>query len=422
MGDLIIYLVVFLLVVALVSWRNLRVGAYLILIILPLYLIKFKFGPIPTTLLELTIYVVALVWLIKVWLGQARINWPALRVYRYPLLLILVGLILGTYVSTDRSISLGIIKGWFIDPIILFGLMVSVLDRQVHIKKAIAALMLPAVVLSCIALYQVITDQFITVDGRASAVFSSANYLSLFIVPVIVLGFGLLGSIAKRWRWWVVVSLLLMLGAVYFTFSYSGWLGLIVGIAMLVLCLRRFWVAALSGVGVALIAVLSQWQHPKFQQMLDLVGRSSSHVRIQVWQTAMLMIKENPLTGIGLGLFEKRYLEFASRLFSPPIELRMLHSHNIVLQFLVSTGLLGAVGFVWLVVNFARQIWQAAIYNRGILAITTLAGMTALLTHGMLDQAYWKNDLSALFWVIIAFGIILSPNPIYAGYASHHRN
>jgi O-antigen ligase len=188
------------------------------------------------------------------------------------------------------------------------------------------------------------------------------------------------------------------------------------------LCLTRFWVGALSGAGVILVAVLSQWQHPKFQQMLDLVGRSSSHVRLQVWQTALLMIKEDPFTGIGLGLFERRYLEFASRLFNPPIELRMLHSHNIVLQFLVNTGLGGMVGFIWIVVNFVGRIWQSAVKNKGVLAVAVLAAMAALLTHGMLDLAYWKNDLSALFWVIVAFGIILSPKLTYARDNLHHRN
>ena len=422
MGNLIIYLLAFLLVFAAVSWRNLRVGIYLILIALPLYLIKFKFGPIPTTLLELMIYTVTLVWVIQVVLNKARVNWQAIRAYGYPLLLIAVGLILGTYVSTDRSVSLGIIKGWFIDPVLLFAIMVSVLSRQLHFKKAIMALMLSGTVLSVLAINQVVTHQFITVDNRASSVFTSANYLALFIVPVMILGVGLFNSIAHKWRWLVIIMLLIMGGALYFTFSYAGWLGLIVGLAVLMFCRMRFWVATITGVGVVLVAVLSQWQHPKFQQMLDLVGRSSSHVRLQVWQTALLMIKENPLAGIGLGLFERRYLEFANRLFSLPIELRMLHSHNIVLQFLINTGVSGAIGFVWLVVNFIRGIWRLAVGDKDILAATTLAAMVGLLTHGMLDLAYWKNDLSVLFWVLLSFGIILSHKITHARDSSYHRN
>lgn len=422
MGSIVIYLFIFLLVFAAVSWRNLRVAVYLILASLPLYLVRFKFGPIPTTLLELMIYTAAIIWLVQIVLKQARINWRAIRYYLVPLIFLAIGLVLGTYISTDRSISLGIVKGWFVDPLLLFALMVSTLERHFHIKKALVALILPATVLSVIAIYQVLTGHFVTVDSRASAIFSSANYLSLFLVPIMVLSLGLFWSVARQFRWWVAVTWFLMAISLYFTFSYASWLGLLVGIGVLVLCLTRFWIALLSGAGLLIIAVLSQWQHPKFQQMLDLIGRSSSHVRLQVWQTALLMIKENSLTGIGLGLFEQRYLDFAKRLFNPPLELRMLHSHNIILQFLVNTGVVGTAGWLWLVVNFIRGIWGAAVRERDILAASVLAAMAALLTHGMLDLAYWKNDLSALFWAILAFGIILGPKLTNAGNDLHHRN
>lgn len=416
MGSVILSLTIFLLVFAAVGWRNLRAATYIILVCLPLYLVKFKFGPIPTTLLELMIYITVLVWLLRWLLKKAEINWLALRYYASPLLFIGMGLLLGLVVSTDKSLSLGIIKGWFFDPILLFALMTSTLSLRLHVKKAIVALMLPSVVLAAWAIYQVVTHRFITVDDRASAVFASANYLALFVVPIMVLALGLLHSAGRRLRWWVVAAWLVVAVGLYFTRSYAGWLGLLVGTAMFVLLTTRWWLAATGIVGAFAITVLSQWQHPKFQQMLDLVGRSSSHVRLQVWQTALLMIKENYLTGIGLGLFEQRYLEFAKRLFNPPIELRMLHSHNIILQFLVNTGLFGVLGFAWILLNFTYQGLRGLAAKRDPLRIAVISAMVALLTHGMLDLAYWKNDLSALFWVVVAFGIILSP-PI-----THARN
>jgi len=159
------------------------------------------------------------------------------------------------------------------------------------------------------------------------------------------------------------------------------------------------------GLGVGLV-VVSQWQHPKFQQMLDLIGHSSSHVRLQVWQTALLMIQQHWLTGIGLGLFEQRYLEFASQIFHPPIELIMLHSHNIFLQFWVNLGIIGLVGFVWLLAVWFKLIWPL-VRERNMIAITVVVAMITLLAHGMLDVAYWKNDLSALFWIIFALGVMV---------------
>ena len=212
-----------------------------------------------------------------------------------------------------------------------------------------------------------------------------------------------------------------MAGALYFTFSYAGWLALLVGLAVWGwLSLPKIkW--GLVWLGIFAIVVISQWQLPKFQQMLDLAGRSSSHVRLQVWQTALLMIKENWLTGIGLGLFEKRYLEFASRLFHPPIELLMLHAHNIFLQFFINTGLVGLVGFVWLLGKWGKGLW-AAVAVKTPLAAATWSAMIALIVHGLFDVAYWKNDLAALFWMILALGVLLIDEQQYGRSDLSHRH
>jgi len=93
----------------------------------------------------------------------------------------------------------------------------------------------------------------------------------------------------------------------------------------------------------------------------------------------------------------------------------MLHAHNILLQFWINLGVTGVSGFIWLLVIWFSQVWrQVREYN--IIAITVAAAMVALLVHGMLDVAYWKNDLSALFWIIFALGVTVH------GRELSHRN
>ncbi|OGB74259.1 hypothetical protein A2V68_00635 [candidate division Kazan bacterium RBG_13_50_9] len=405
-----IYLVVFLAVYAGVAWRNLRVALYLILMLLPTYLFRLSVWFIPTTLLELVIYTAFVVWLVAIFRGRATFNWLEVKRYLASLGLLAAGLVVGTLISTDQLVSVGIIKGWFLDPLLLWVMLVSVLERRVHVKKAIIALMISGVLLSLFALYQVVSGDFVTIDDRASALFSSANYLSLYLVPIIILGVGLLLAVHSQKRWWVVISLILMLVALYFSFSYGGWLALVGGIGFLML-ITLPWLPTLIGIGVVVVVgIISQWQHPKFQQMLDLVERSSSSVRLEVWQTAWLMIRENYLAGIGLGLFEQRYPAFVSRLFHPPLEPSMLHAHNVFMQFWINSGLLGLIGFIGVLVTFFGQIGAAFKSRRHVLTGAVMAAMVALLVHGLIDTPYWKNDLAALFWAIVAFGIILSQN------------
>jgi len=403
-------LVTFLLFFAYVAWRNVRVALYLILLFIPTYLLRFEILSIPTTLLELLIYMTFLVWLVLIFIKKQKINWPAIMYYLLPVILIFIGLIVGTVISSDKLISLGIIKGWFIDPMLLFLILTSILHKKLYIKKAIIALIFSGFILSLVALWQVVSNNYITIDGRASALFESANYLSLFLVPIIILGIGFVLSLQsrKRFLWFVVLAV--MLGALYFTFSYGGWAGLAIGIGVLVLMLLPFWPTSIGVGALFAVSILTQLNNPKFHQMLDFVNRSSSSVRLQVWQSAFLMFKENYLFGIGLGLFEKRYPDFANRLFNPPLEPIILHAHNIFLHSWLNFGLVGFIGLVWLLINFFKNIWQAIKLNKNILNVSVLAAMAALLTHGLIDTPYWKNDLAILFWVILAFGIMLSQN------------
>lgn len=403
-------LITFLIFFGYVAWRNLRVALYLILLFIPTYLLKFKILSIPVTLLELLIYVAFLVWLIFIITKKQTINWVAIKKYLWPIGLILIGLIIGVLISSDILISLGVLKGWFITPLLLFVMLISVLSKKLHIKKAIIALIFSGVFLSSIALWQVITNNYITIDNRASAFFESANYLSLYLVPIIILGLGFILSLKSKIKWLWFLLIAIMLAALFFTFSYGGWIGLIIGVGVLMLMLLPFWPTFISISSLGLIGILSQLNNPKFQQMLDIVDRSSSSVRLQVWQSAILMLKENYLLGIGLGLFEKKYPIFAGRLFNPPLEPVMLHAHNIFLHSWLNLGLIGFVGFIWLLINFFKNIYQTIKKHKTGLNISVMATMIALLVHGVIDTPYWKNDLSILFWVILAFGIILSQN------------
>lgn len=394
------------------TWWNEDRGLQLLAITLPTYLIRLQVFNIPTTWLELAIYTVTAIWLIKLWRRGGTIKWQAIRDYQWPLGVLIVGLIMGTLVSADPLGSLGIIKGWFFDPLLLFWLITNSRQAQspkIEFNNIVFGLWISGVIVALVAVGQVVTGHYITLDQRASAWFSSANYLSLYLVPIMILVLGWWHDIKSGYRRWVVAGgWLLMLIALYFTYSYAGWLALLIALAI------WFWLTSkykywLIGLGVGFVGlVASQWQLPKFQQMLDLAGQSSSHARLEVWQTALLMIKEHWWTGIGLGQFEQRYVEFASRIFHPPVQLVMLHAHNLLLAFWLNAGLLGLLGFFGILIIFFTQVIRTWSHRRDPLLTSVGIAMIAILAHGLLDTPYWKNDLAAVFWIVVALGELLS--------------
>lgn len=374
-----------------------KLAGWLVLAGMPFYLVRFSILGIPSTLLELTIYAIFVAYLFK--FGFGEIITPLTKhtwlVGAFGALMI--GLVIGVWVSEDKTMSLGIAKGWFFDPA-LAGLILYRWWKDVNYRWTTLALGVVGGSLGGIAVWQWLTDNFVTLDGRASAVFSSANYLALFLGPIFVLGFGFLLATWRKREYWLVtltsaLEILILLGLLL-SQSYASWVAVMVGVGWL---LWREWKslrwALPISVGLLGVLVSTQLHNPKFQLLLDFVDRSSSSVRLQVWQVALTMIKENPLTGIGLGRFQAEYPAVAERLFHPPLEWVMLHAHNLYLQFWLYFGVAGIAGLIWLIVGMVGLVAKA----KSSLWVNAVSGaLIVQLVHGLFDLPFWKNDLAVL--------------------------
>ena len=90
-----------------------------------------------------------------------------------------------------------------------------------------------------------------------------------------------------------------------------------------------------------------------------------------------------------------------------PVEV-YLYPHNIFLNFWSELGLLGALLFIWIIIKHSYSSLKLTIaYGREkkpekYLALGLLAAMVAIIIHGLVDVPYFKNDLSVLFWLIVA--------------------
>jgi O-antigen ligase len=389
-------------VFAALTWRQRSLGLMVLFAALPAYLIRLEIGPLPTNLFEIMIYLAVAIWIVQDRAAVWHQIQSALMPIIWPVVLLGVGLIIGIVVTPDLRLALGIAKGWFVDPLLLYLLVVSWVNWQ-RVWQYILALTVSTLPISGLAIWQVVTQQFITPDGRASGWFVSANYLSMYLVPVTLLGL-LVIVLGPRWAKWLVGGIgFANLVAVYFSFSYGGWLGLLGGLVVLTgLRLIKQWRIWIWLGLIPIVAVWSQWGSERFVRMLDLAERSSASVRLQVWATGWEMFRLHPLTGIGLGQFRDQYLTYASRLFAPLWEAAILHAHNLFLHFAINLGLIGLAGFIWLGLRFyqilrSREDWPA---------IILAASLASILVHGLVDTPYWKNDLSALFWIMMALAVI----------------
>ena len=80
----------------------------------------------------------------------------------------------------------------------------------------------------------------------------------------------------------------------------------------------------------------------------------SGQIRINMWGETTELLRANPLTGAGLASYSKRIAPYHHPINgNDNIEI-FHHPHNIFLTMWVNLGILGLIGFVWMIVWFYR--------------------------------------------------------------------
>ena len=380
----------------------------LILLFLPAYLIRFSIGVIPTTLLEFLIY---FVFLIGLWQAK-KIGFRKIPLKIYlPTSFLIISLIISSIIAPDKLVALGILKGFFIDPLLVFWLVWQFVQRE-DLPKLFWGLIGSG---TFVGVHTIILKIFgqVSADGRVIGIFGySPNYLSLFLAPIAVLltTYNLQLTTKKNYKLLVVSCLLLVISilAIYFSGSRGGFLAILGGSGIFLLANYWSWISksfsAKIIIAIIILASLyTSWTYfqPDFSVSPETGGRiaTSNNLRWQIWQTSIELGKNQPLFGVGLGNFQTAFGELTKNRANFPeyITPMALTPHNIFLMFWLETGILGLIAFLWLLAIFFRQALKNLDlrYNPIILGV-----MSSIILYGLIEASIWKNDLSIIFWVI----------------------
>jgi O-antigen ligase len=396
-----------------------------IIFILPAYLVRFTVAGIPTTLLEVLIYLAAVVLLTSqpLLLTSQRLKALVLR-YRWPLLLILIGSIIGLIVAPDLRDSLGLFKAYILDPILFFGV-VGVGLNFTEEQRSIDSLMAAMVALGIsLALSGLLITSVYTPDGRALGVFvldptASPNFLALLLAPLAAFAAALVlfGS-NRAVQLWGILGYVMMTAGLIATGSRGGMLaaGLATALSIGLFILRRVKknlrpvLRAVTAFALLVVVIAAGWfARPNFGAGANQRTTSSNNIRYEIWRTTVVdILPKTALLGVGLGNYQRYFTDATQHRVNFPeyIAPWARTPHNFFLTIWTNLGLAGIVGFIWLIVLFydnlrrSKHRYQPFIYGLGF-------AMLAMLLHGMVDAVYWKNDLAVLFWLLIALSHVM---------------
>ena len=394
------------------------VGVMLAVFLVPLAPLQKGFGPLRFSYLEVvTLLTVAaqgaweLVALGRVLRGQALWRTLVGRARRavagldgldWGIALLVGAALLSLAASENLHLSLRELRVVVLQAAFLYWLLRQArLDRNGILRLA-DILVLSAVVVSLHALYQYgFTQQVIVAEGvrRARGIYGSPNNLALVLgraLPV-MLAMGFAGPHGRR-RWLYGLAALPAGLSLILTFSkgalFLGVPAALVAIGLLTGKRGRLAIAALAAAGaLVLVPVL---RTPRFSSLASLQG--TSFLRIKLWEAAWDMARDHPVLGVGLDNFLTHYHTYIRP--EAMDEPNLSHPHNWVLDFWLRTGLAGLAAFLWLAWSFFRTALAQARHGRdpalAALAIGLIGAMVDMLSHGLIDAAFFVVELAGL--------------------------
>ncbi len=413
------YLLIPLLFLAWFYWSKPNLAVALVAALAPTYLIKSSISFIPTTFLELAIYVLILVEIIKYLFNKKFPDQELVIKFKplfWPIIIWLAVALLAVLFSSDLRLSLGVWKGWFVDPILfLFILLINIKNSTDWLRTAIG-LFVSASFISSFGLLEYSLGQGLRSDGLLNSVYEPANYVAMFTIPIIFLGITLaLLTQDKKIKYLYWLLLLVNILALYYTKSYGGYLALVVGLLFYLIMYSRQSIKArkyLLVSGMILIFLVSAVvsSQAKFQNYFKSSGRTSISTRQQIWWTSILLIKEKTLWGWGLGNFQESYRSRVKQIYPKPLEWNVVKAHNLYLNLWIEMGILGLLAFLYLIIkifSILRSELETEIKERKLFIASLISALVAILVHGLVDTPYFKNDLSLVFFIFAGLILLL---------------
>ncbi|MGD8465771.1 MAG: O-antigen ligase family protein [Anaerolineae bacterium] len=221
--------------------------------------------------------------------------------------------------------------------------------------------------------------------------------------PWLVFGLGLsalalilfgLGMAASRGAWLALAGALLLAGVWGVSGRLSqGQRG------------KRAWmlIALLLAVAAALSAGVLVWTGSLQAALGLLQGPEAGLDRLGLWRNSLVLVRDYPFVGAGLGSFPLLYSTYALLIHVAA----MTHSHNLYISVVVEQGIFGLLALVWMWLLFGRAAWHKLSEpgtgsENGVLAAAVLS-LTTILIHGTIDDVLYSSGGALLLFTPLAF-------------------
>ncbi len=414
------------LVFAWVCRKDLKQGLALFCALTPVYLLRLSIGGLPTTLLEILFWVLFLFWIFsskysKSGCKYSKSGWRKFSFFNFFLGLFFTGSLVGVIISPDKLSALGLWRAYFLEPLVFYFILISVLKHSKDWKPVWIYLGVSLLLAHAYGLIQFVYGVMPfpwndPLDYRVTSFFPYPNAYALWMLPLLVIYFGFWfgGYPLINYRVWDF--------AFKFIVIFSGVWSLVVirsvgaGIAFFLVCLlfisrfvkKQVYQEITIGVicFLALGSLLFLTRSPeilKDSRDLILLEDNSGQIRLALWTGALRMLGDFIFWGAGIGGFEFYYEQYKMARHTETL----LYPHFWIFNFWLEIGFMGFVGLVGMLYCCFRDAVHRLVCGgltkeKGVEIISLSAALAIIFIYGLVDVPYFKNDLAIIFYSILA--------------------
>lgn len=319
--------------------------------------------------------------------------------------------------SNDISIalkhSLGMVRF-----IILFFAILYIFNTKEKIKNVMIVSFIALFIVNLDALYQYIfkVDIFgMPIEGGRLTVWSDMPIVNLYSGQFIGLLFASIIFFKDKYKKIAIFSFIFFIIIFFLSGNRSPIVALFSTLFIISLLsqYRKYFILLFVGLGMIFsLTLFNEELYKSYSGILNPSSNSATSGRHQVYKTAIEIIKDNPVLGIGGGMFRYDFKEYYLKIYDQNsvdsyektwLEISPFHAHNVLLDLLVSWGLIGLI----IVMYISYKIYLIFIKGKPISLIGSIGVLyciTPLQFAKSLSQSNWQfyTFLGLIFLVLVS--------------------
>ena len=205
----------------------------------------------------------------------------------------------------------------------------------------------------------------------------------------------LYGTSGRLWAAFVMPALLVALSL---TLTRGAWVGVAIGVAVLLLSKDFRLLAVIPAVAVIGIVFAPQQMIDRWNSIFDPTDLTSRD-RVAMLQAGVSMVQDYPLTGVGPNQIERAYPNYR---VAEAVKPTNPHLHNVPMQIAAERGLPALAAWIWFVITLVVGLLKLLRRSRHkSLAAAALGGVAAMLAAGLTEYNFGDSEFLMLLLVIV---------------------